>query len=141
MKSNLFTLGDINSSIRPVGAYLFAPLVYQEINLVAKLEITMLRPEEPGSIVSHGGDIDNRIKTLFDALRMPQAATEIPEDWKQTDDEQPLCCLLQDDSLVVDVSVRTDRLLVPVSHQLEVITLIKVTTKSTRATALNLALL
>lgn len=40
------------------------------------MEITLLRPEPPGSIVS-SGDIDNRLKTLFDALELAKG-TIIP---------------------------------------------------------------
>src|SRR2546425_13026292 len=54
-----------------VGPFAFRPLVSERINLVANLTITLLRPGPPGSVITRGGDIDNRLKTLFDALRMP----------------------------------------------------------------------
>jgi hypothetical protein len=37
--------------------------------LICRLAITFLRREDPGAVV-HGGDIDNRLNTLLDALRM-----------------------------------------------------------------------
>jgi hypothetical protein len=52
--------------------------VCSQLRLVARLSIVMLRPEPPGSIITAGGDIDNRLKTLFDALRMPKVISEIP---------------------------------------------------------------
>src|SRR5262245_15083856 len=52
------------------GAFEFLPLIADWNNLLAELEITLLRPQAPGSIV-HGGDIDNRLKTLFDAMAIP----------------------------------------------------------------------
>ena len=47
------------SVVRPVGAYRFTSVVSSEINLVADLTITFLRPEPPGAIVTKDGDIDN----------------------------------------------------------------------------------
>lgn len=55
----------------------FVPLVNQHYGLSCNLDILMLRREQPGRIVMQGGDIDNRIKTLFDALRMPVNQDEI----------------------------------------------------------------
>ena len=64
----------------------FAPLVNKKLELVSELDILFLRPEEPGQIVS-GGDIDNCLKTLFDALRCPSNKHEIPnnEDLSRTE--------------------------------------------------------
>src|SRR6266851_4870380 len=47
----------------------FVPLVTEELNLICGLDILFLRPSAPGQLVS-GGDLDNRLKTLFDALRI-----------------------------------------------------------------------
>jgi hypothetical protein len=51
--------------------YEFAPLVHSKLRLVAELHITMLLPGPPGQIIRRGGDIDNRLKTLLDALTVP----------------------------------------------------------------------
>lgn len=60
-------------------------------------------------------DLDNRLKVLFDALRMPQNPNELTgEDFQQ--DEDPMFVLLQDDSLITSVSVETDELLSPANH-------------------------
>jgi hypothetical protein len=56
------------------------------------------------------GDIDNRIKTLIDALRIPSAN----EDYDQrtpAEDEQPFFCLLEEDKLITKLTIETDRLL------------------------------
>ncbi len=57
-----------------------------------------------------GGDIDNRLKTLFDAMRIPVATEDyirrIP-----ADDEKPMYCLLEDDKLITKITVETDQLL------------------------------
>jgi hypothetical protein len=87
----------------------FVPLVTPEIELFCSLEILFLRPDRPGGVV-WAGDIDNRIKTLLDALRIPVAS----EDYSQrtpADDEKPLFCLLEDDKLITKLSVETDQLL------------------------------
>src|SRR5438128_9764152 len=42
------------------GLFRFIPLVVKHLCLVCSLDVTMLRPEEPGKILKHGGDIDNR---------------------------------------------------------------------------------
>jgi hypothetical protein len=77
--------------------YQFAPLVSSRIRFAASLDILMLRPEPPGSIVSQAGDIDNRLKTLLDALKVPHEANALPEGSKPAADETPFYCLLQDD--------------------------------------------
>src|SRR2546425_1957963 len=56
---------------RSVGPFTFQPLVNPEYDVIAELDITFLRPEPPGLLVTNSGDIDNRVKTLLDALRMP----------------------------------------------------------------------
>jgi hypothetical protein len=118
--------------IRPVHDFRFAPLVAAENHLVAELDILLLRPEPPGSIVTQGGDIDNRIKTLLDALKVPSEPNAVPKDALPSDDEEPLFCLLEDDALIVHLAVRTDRLLEPVVDSSEVVLLIHVTTKQLR---------
>jgi hypothetical protein len=88
----------------------FVPLVTEELNLICGLDILFLRPSAPGQLVS-GGDLDNRLKTLFDALRIPEAneryAARVPDD----PDEKPFYCLLSDDKLITKVSLETDQLL------------------------------
>ena len=53
------------------------------------------------------GDIDGQIKTLFDALGIPEN-TEETANATPDKDEQPFFCLLQDDRLVTEVRVTTD---------------------------------
>lgn len=120
--------------MRNIEGYTFVPLVNEKVYLVADINITLLRPEEPGSIVTQSGDIDNRLKTLFDALRIPQNRNEIPNNFAPTADEKPLFCLLEDDNLISNLAVTTDRLLEPVQTNLEVVLLIHVLTKTSRPT-------
>lgn len=117
------------SVIREIGKFRFAPLVSERIHLIAELEILMLRPEPPGSIVTQGGDIDNRLKTLLDALKVPAEPTALPQGATPEQGEDPFFCLLEDDSLITKISVDTDRLLELSEDPSEVVLLIHVITK------------
>jgi len=114
------------------GAFTFAPLVTAEANVVAELDITMLRPEAPGGLITQGGDIDNRLKSLFDALSMPPQSGALPAGAVPRPDEVPLFCLLEDDNLVVKVAVQTEQLLEPVDDKSLVEVAIAVNTRVTR---------
>ena len=126
--------------IRPLDGFVFAPLVQSRMNLIADIDITLMRPEEPGAIVTQTGDIDNRLKTLFDALRMPQKTNEIPGDCSPDTTDSPFFCLLEDDNLISSLKVTTDRLLDDVVSPSEVLLILHVRTKVTRTTLLNLGL-
>ena len=66
--------------LRTVGEHAFAPLILEN-KATVELRLTLLRAERDGAIFTTGGDIDNRLKTLFDALRMPRTCQELPNDW------------------------------------------------------------
>jgi hypothetical protein len=57
------------SVVTHVGAFRCAPLVCEPLKLFAELDVVLLRPTTPGALIRQGGDIDNQLKTLFDALR------------------------------------------------------------------------
>jgi hypothetical protein len=114
--------GDDKSDYRPMfeviannfreNGYSFVPLIRSELSLICSLNILFLRRDIPGSVVS-AGDLDNRIKTLIDALRRPQSANELRGNETPGDGEDPFYCLLEDDKLVTQLSVETDTLLEP----------------------------
>lgn len=87
----------------------FVPLVRQDLDLLCGLEILFLRADKPGKTVWHG-DLDNRIKTLVDALTIPLANDEYHLR-TPADDEQPFYCLLEKDELITKLSIETDQLL------------------------------
>jgi hypothetical protein len=117
------------SLLRPRGQFVFVPLVAAVMFAMAELEIVLLRPELPGQLITQGGDIDNRLKTLFDALAMPPDG-QIPSGVAPGADESPFFCLLESDALVTSVSVRTEQLLEPVvGHKSLVEALIHVRTR------------
>jgi hypothetical protein len=89
--------------------YDLVPLVVPELSPRCSIEILLLRPEEERTVFRRG-DIDGQVRTLLDALRMPNSTGEtgnaVP-----SEDEKPLFCLLQDDRLVSEVKVTADQLL------------------------------
>lgn len=114
-----------------IGQFNFVPLISEKLSHVAELHITFLTPEEPGRVITQGGDLDNRLKTLLDALRCPKNSSELPGGAKPAADEVPFFCLLEDDMLVSALSVTTDRLLRPGEKAANVVLIIQVVPRST----------
>lgn len=96
--------------------YNFVPLVTPDLAVSCRVDILCLRPGPVGEIIQKTGDLDNRLKTLFDALRVPENVAELGGYTEPRDDERPFFCLLSDDSLINHVSVETDLLLAPTSE-------------------------
>jgi hypothetical protein len=61
------------------------------------------------SLMRNGGDRDGRLKTLFDALKMPEPKDPHYTGVKPVED--PLYVVLEDDALVSDFSVKSGYLL------------------------------
>lgn len=124
---------EISRPFDPVGPAEFGEFLRRE------LDILLFRRQELGHLVQHGGDLDNRLKTLLDALRMP-TAQEIPPGDAPGAGEQPFHCLLEDDALVSKVSVETERWLenAPDGH---VALVISVVARPTLGTINNISLL
>ncbi len=108
---------------RSIDSFEFLPLVHSAWYLAAGLRITLLRPEPPGKIVTQSGDIDNRLKTLLDALKVPDPGS-LPKNASPGINEAPFFCLLQDDNLITDLEVVTDRLLAPSTSNPSVVVLL-----------------
>jgi hypothetical protein len=120
-----------------VGGHNCIPLVRESLALSCTLDVLFLRQQAAGSLIT-GGDIDNRIQLLFDALKMPDRSdldSGMP-------DNVPSHYLLENDSLITGVSVQTDRLLVPktanINHSL---LLIDVTVRVMQITPWNVGFL
>jgi hypothetical protein len=88
-----------------IGGQKFVPIVQKEWSLSCALEILILRRDHFPVITS--GDLDNRVKTLLDALRIPQANEYCDGE------ENPLYCLLENDNLVSELRVTADLLMCP----------------------------
>ena len=91
------------------GQKTYIPLVRQSLDLNCHLDILFLRQEDPGALVLQGGDIDGRIKTLFDAFRIPDE--DVEQRYPQARDKT--FCLLENDTLISGFGVSTGRLLMP----------------------------
>ncbi len=88
----------------------FVPLVSDAGGFTCALDILFLRRDQPGNLLGNAGDIDSRLKVLFDGLKMPKQVSELGG-YTIDADEDPFYCLLEDDKLVTSVSVTTDRLI------------------------------
>jgi hypothetical protein len=121
------------------GTSVFVPLISKRNDLMCELDVTFLRPQAPGQLLGDGGDIDNRVKTLLDALSVPPPA--------QTDfhsaigPSRPVYCVLQDDSLVTKLAVETDRLLRTTTGRFDLVAILQVTIRAAKVTYGTLALL
>ena len=133
---NNVILGDY-SLLRSMGSFTFAPLITEEMDVVAELAITLLRPEPPGGLITQGGDMDNRLKTLFDALTIPRNMNQLPSGSVPDPGQQPFFCLLEDDNLITSISVRTEQLLEPNIDLSLTDLIIQVRTRVTRQTIDN----
>ncbi len=125
-------LDDIARRFTKAG-FRFVPLVSKEFSLVCYLQITLLRNEEPGNVLQTGGDIDNRLKTLFDSLSVPVHENQI-QNLAPAAGEDPFYCLLEDDSLVSGVEINTERLLEPLANPQDVRLTITAIVRPTKVT-------
>lgn len=93
----------------PAAGASFVPIVRNSLYLGCAVDILFLRHEEPWSLMQQGGDLDGRLKTLFDALKMPDPNQPVYKGSKPVED--PLYVVLEDDALITDFSVKSGRLL------------------------------
>lgn len=97
---------DLCEPLEKHGAW-FRPLVRESYALHCGLKITFLRQEPQGGVYQ-GGDLDGRMKTLIDALAMPQHREQV---LGQNDQKDPIFCLMEDDQLVSGLQIESERLL------------------------------
>jgi hypothetical protein len=100
------TILDLCEPIEKHGAW-FKPLVRESYALHCGLKIRFLRQEPPGRVYQ-GGDLDGRMKTLLDALAMPQHSEQVLE---KNSGDRPIHCLLEDDSMISGFEIESERLL------------------------------
>lgn len=124
----------------------FAPLVTQRLHLYAEISVLLLREQSGGTLIVESGDIDNRLKTLLDGLRLPRGANEGRNVGNGDGDGQvppadpdPFFCVMEDDALVTKVSVEVAPLLRPAPPD-HVLAMIHVHVKKTMLTPENMAL-
>ncbi|CDX18342.1 conserved hypothetical protein [Mesorhizobium sp. ORS 3324] len=117
----------------------FAPLISKYVGLLAEIHVTILRNRHSNDRQGIHGDIDNRVKTLFDALRMRTLGEINILSKKGIVFQDRTFCLLQDDDLVTKLTVETDRWLGAPPHQ--TLAIIRVAIKASTVTMDNLDLL
>src|SRR5690348_16929883 len=114
-----------------MGGFRFVPLV--EKGAACALGILILRRDEPyRRVFTSAGDVDGRVKTLLDGLRMPQQPSEI-EGETPSADEDPFFVLVEDDDVIYELNVTTDRLYAPPEPnepERDVVAVIRVRTKT-----------
>lgn len=93
------------------------PLVTPGLRLNCHLDVLYLRNGARGDVLS-SSDIDNRMKTLIDALKIPGAG-EIDVNEKADVAQDPFYVLMSSDSLVTKLSVEADMLLSPTDPKLQ----------------------
>lgn len=107
----------IQSRIAHLDGYRFVPLVTKELCVECALEFHILRPtDKPGRIT----DIDNQVKVLVDALKMPKNRDDLGDSAQPDESELPFFVLLEDDRLVAKISSVNDELLCPVASKSEI---------------------
>lgn len=117
-------------SVFAIGDERFVPLVTKRLDMSCYLNILFLRSARPGGVVGDGGDIDNRLKTLFDALRMPLRESELLRPALSSSSSsspmlpRPYFCLLEDDSLISGFQIKTEQLFYPVPQSADAVRLI-----------------
>ncbi|MDR1691560.1 MAG: hypothetical protein LBR35_01850 [Rickettsiales bacterium] len=119
------------SIIRTVGGVDFISLISPEMNFLAEINMQLLVPE---LTTTPRADIDNRMKTLLDALRRPQDSHEVAQGVDKT---QPVYTLLDDDKYVSELTINTSHLLDQSGDEDEVLVIISVGLRATKATQQN----
>ena len=119
----------------PTGSHSFRVLATQALSRAVELGILLLRYDPAPITVISGGDLDNRLKTLIDALRAP-TKQEIEQGLLDIG-SNPFYCLLDDDKRIRQISVEADRLYDPPRerHSLAVISVRIIALKATWANA------
>ena len=127
-------------AIRKVGDAKFCPLITPDLDLLAELDIQILHPE---LLETPRADIDNRMKTLLDALKRPQSVHELSDNMNK---KEVCYTLLDDDHLVTKMTINTSHLLykeetINKNHDYELLIIITVNIKASKGTPDNLAVI
>jgi hypothetical protein len=92
--------------------YRFAPIIHLQGHSVASLDVLFLRGGDPAR-PARLADLDGRLKILGDALRMPKPAQELGQFKEPEAHEDPFFVVMEDDSLIGNISITCDTLLEP----------------------------
>jgi len=86
----------------------FVPLVTTTFALRCSVDILLLRPHEKQLIQPDTSDLDGKVKTIFDALQVPDNAASLGT---AEQGEDPFYVLLSNDNLISQMRVTADQLL------------------------------
>lgn len=102
----------------PLGGIEYVPIVSYGHRMHCHLAIRLHSRRVIGGIIHAGADLDNRLKVIIDALRMPDPGQDAQPEARQEasdgecDDGQPIVyCLMENDDLVTKLSIETFQLL------------------------------
>jgi len=95
----------------PLCGHNFVPLVTGVRESHCHLSLRFYRRTEDEGILFDGGDIDNRLKTFFDALQVPQSSEQIPpssRNPKGDSNEWPtIFCLVDNDRSITKLAIES----------------------------------
>jgi hypothetical protein len=136
------TVQSVISKPIELDGYKFIPLVRKSLELTCDLKITFLRRDDPGALILPGGDLDNRMKTFLDGLKVPShlKGNKLPEG-SPPDDFDKFFCLTEEDSLITGIAIETDRLLTPEGDKNDVRLVVETTIRVMRITQDNVGFL
>lgn len=100
------------------GPYKFVPLVCGDLGNVCQLDILFFRREDNRALIvksqdQYGGDLDNRLKIFFDGLKAPDINQANQLEGLSLPAEEPVFCLVADDSLITKFQIDSSYLLEP----------------------------
>lgn len=102
------------------GGYRFRTPVREGLGLAVELDLLLLVPSGLGRKPS---DLDNRTKTIIDALRVPSSPGELKHHTAPAEDG-PMVCLLEDDLYVEQVRSEVRRWFEPEPHSTETLLIV-----------------
>ena len=105
-------------SAREVGGRFFLPMAIKSLTFRCEVDILILSPSRDLGIIRNA-DIDNRVKTLIDALRLPTQRSEVSQVICENTVDHPVYVLLEDDSLITSISAKSDSLLGASSQEID----------------------
>ncbi|MGV8831687.1 MAG: hypothetical protein ACOH2N_06910 [Devosia sp.] len=88
---------------RSNGDQTFVPIYGRDVGVGVDLDITLLTGMPQQKAILSAGDLDNRIKRVVDALRVPKGHGEMAKDLPSGG---RWYCLLEDDNAVLSISTR-----------------------------------
>jgi len=115
----------------------FVPFLGEDVGVGANIDITLLTGMPAKKRVVSSGDLDNRIKRLIDALRVPKGEGEMVESLPA---DARWYCLLEDDDVVISVTARLGAYLAS-DDPAEAFAFIRVRPSALRVTLSNLSML